>query len=99
MPVEAPVGAVDLLGLVVGINQLDALPFAARVHVRLKRRDASRLVEPGVAVAAHIGRSAGNVERLGRLAKLLRVDDVLRRVAFRIEHDAELRLIRDVLTE
>mgnify|MGYP003694480227 CR=1 FL=1 len=99
MPVEAPVGAADLLGLVVRIDQLDALPLAARVHVRLERGDPAGLVEARVAVAADVGRSAGDVERLGRLAQLLRVDDVLRRVALRVEDDAELRLIGDLLAD
>src|ERR1044071_3003936 len=81
VPVETPVGAVDLLGLVVRIDQLDALALAARVHVRLEGGELPWLVEARVAVAAHPRRVAGDVERLGRLAQLLRVDDVLRRVA------------------
>ena len=99
VPVEAPVGAVDLLRLVVGIDQLDALALTARVHVRLKRGDASRRVEACVAVAADVGGTARNIERFGGLSELLRVDDVLRDVAFRVEHDAELRLIGDLLPD
>ena len=99
VPVEAPVGAADLLGLVVRINQLDALPLAARVHVRLERGDAAGLVEARVAVAADVGGAARDVERLGRLAELLRVDDVLRHVPLRVEDDAELRLVGDFLAD
>ena len=57
------------------------------------------LVEPRITVAAHEGRTAGDVERLGRLSELLRVDDVLRCVAPGIEHDAELRLIGRLLPD
>src|SRR5204862_175581 len=69
VPLEAEVGAADLLGLVVGIDQLDALAPPARVHVRLKRRNPSGLVESRVAVAADERRAAGDVERLGRLCQ------------------------------
>src|ERR1044072_7442761 len=65
VPVEAPVGAVDLFDLVVRINQFDALALAACVHVRLARGDLPRLVEAGVTVAPDPGRSARNVEGLG----------------------------------
>src|SRR5207244_13292801 len=51
------------------------------------------------AVAPDVGGSAGNVERLRGLAKLLRVDHVLRRGALRVEHDAELRLIGHLLAD
>ena len=95
VPVVVEIRAVD--DLAVGaltprrVDQLEALPLAAAVHVRLEGRDLRGLLQKGVPVDAR-DRPARNIEICHRPGELLRPAHVLRYVPFRIEDHAELDL-------